>query len=157
MCVCACVWHEAGIAAEEERRRQREKEVPMDPATWRERQEQGVRPEFANAAVSSRAGAAGPAAPRRPTRFMQQHCPELLEQQGGEPEAGRAAAPEAALGGEELQRREELASHGRSQMPAVAEGGGRLVKTVEHYTFADGEDTVSFSLHFDKDYLYIYV
>merc|ERR1712054_77940 len=28
---------------------------------------------------------------------------------------------------------------------------GRLVKTIEHYTFADGEDSVNFYIHFDKD------
>lgn len=53
---------------------------------------------------------------------------------------------------EDLLRQEALRDLERSQMPAVAdEADGRLVKTIEHYTFADGDDSVNFYVSFDKD------
>merc|ERR1712137_49983 len=49
-------------------------------------------------------------------------------------------------------RKEEIPRSG-SQMPAIIlnDENARLVKTIEHYTFADGVDTVNFYVTFDKD------
>ncbi|CAE7824792.1 Jmjd8, partial [Symbiodinium microadriaticum] len=52
---------------------------------------------------------------------------------------------------EELQRLQLLQALERSQMPAVSDDSGLLAKTIEHYTFSDSEDSVSFSVHLDKD------
>merc|ERR1719401_2185297 len=62
----------------------------------------------------------------------------------------KAEAPPSA---EELLRLQALSELERSQMPAIAsnKGDGHLIKTIEHYSFADGDDTVSFYVHFDKD------
>lgn len=55
------------------------------------------------------------------------------------------------LGEEEQLRLQVLAELDRSQMPAVRAGDGSLQKTIEHYTFADNEDTATISIELDKD------
>merc|ERR1712238_327214 len=44
-----------------------------------------------------------------------------------------------------------LAELDRSQMPAVEKEDGRLLKTIEHYTFADTLETATISIDLDKD------
>lgn len=56
----------------------------------------------------------------------------------------------APLSGDEMLRLQALNELSRSQMPAVGEAG-HLVKTIEHYTFSDGEDAANFYINFDKD------
>merc|ERR1712183_672259 len=58
---------------------------------------------------------------------------------------------EARLNEEEQMRLRVLEQLDRSQMPAVQSEDGRVVKTIEHYTFADANDTAPFSIDFDKD------
>lgn len=55
------------------------------------------------------------------------------------------------LAEEEHLRLQILTDLERSQMPAVRSGDGSLQKTIEHYTFADSEDTATISIELDKD------
>merc|ERR1719433_542583 len=79
---------------------------------------------------------------------LAQRYPHTLRspgQQETDPQVAATPLPAAQQAGDET--REALKS---SEMPAIEESG-RLVKTIEHYAFADGEDTVSFIVHFDRD------
>jgi len=120
--------------------RDQERLKPMDGKEWRMRQEKGIKPEIANANLQ----------PPGMAELMAQCQPfpkglPLERQQ----EQAKAEAPPSQ---DELLRQEALKDLERSQMPAVAaEDGGRLVKTIEHYSFADAEDTATFYVHFDKD------
>eukprot|EP00930_Biecheleria_cincta_P031350 TRINITY_DN21767_c0_g1_i1.p1 TRINITY_DN21767_c0_g1~~TRINITY_DN21767_c0_g1_i1.p1 ORF type:complete len:293 (-),score=62.76 TRINITY_DN21767_c0_g1_i1:28-873(-) len=115
---------------------------PMDPAEYRQRQENGLRPELAM----------HPSSVERQTPLSYD---ELLKQypaqQALQISEGAAAEEEVAPTPEELQRLEVLKAMERSQMPAVADGAGNLARTIEHYTFSDAEDSASFSVNLDKD------
>mmetsp|Transcript_69701 Transcript_69701/g.168627 ORF Transcript_69701/g.168627 Transcript_69701/m.168627 type:complete len:265 (-) Transcript_69701:81-875(-) len=119
--------------------REEERLQPMDGKEWRKRQEKGLKPEVANANIQ----------PPGMAELMAQ-CqpfPRPLLGQGREQEEAEASPSQ-----DELLRQQALKDLERSQMPAVAaEGGGRLVKTIEHYAFADSEDIATFYVHFDKD------
>lgn len=117
--------------------RDKERLKPMDGNEWRSRQEKGLKPEVANAALQP-PGMAELLAQCRPTpKEPQENRREDVEE-------------EAQPSEEDLLRQEALKDLERSQMPAVA-AEGKLVKTIEHYSFADGEDTATFYIHFDKD------
>lgn len=81
---------------------------------------------------------------------------DLCQQKHDREEAMRkelAAAEQAKLSDDEILRREVLAELDRSQMPAVCNQDGLLQKTIEHYTFEDGDDTVTVSIKLD-DHLF---
>lgn len=127
--------------------RDQERLAPMDPKEYRLRQEKGMRPELVNANVQP--PSVGELMAEYDAQAQQRQQQQQEEAQQAEAEE---AAQEAPLTQEELLRQEALKELDRSQMPAVAaDEGGRLTKTIEHYTFADGEDTASFYVHFDKD------
>lgn len=137
---------EPGITTEElmERfaeERDQERLKPMDANEWRTRQEKGLRPEVANANIQ----------PPGMAELMSQ-CQPFPKPLPGERQEGEGKAEAPVVSQDELLRQEALKDLERSQMPAVAsEEGGRLVKTIEHYTFADSEDIATFYVYFDKD------
>merc|ERR1740129_415521 len=63
----------------------------------------------------------------------------------------REAKEQAKLSEEEQLRLEVLSELDRSQMPAVHTEDGRLLKTVEHYTFADSREVATISIELEKD------
>lgn len=73
----------------------------------------------------------------------EQYERELMREQLEEIEA-------AKLSEDEISRREVLAELDRSQMPAVCTQEGLLRKTIEHYVFEDGDDTVTLSVKLDE-------
>lgn len=81
---------------------------------------------------------------------------ERLEREMEEEERRRKQEAEreevqARLSEEEQLRLEVLAELDRSQMPAVHQEDGGLLKTIEHYTFADSNDAATISIELDKD------
>jgi len=121
--------------------RDQERLKPMDGKEWRTRQEKGLRPEIANANIQ----------PPGMAELMSQ-CQPFPRPLPGERDEQQEGAGEAPLSQDEALREKALKDLERSQMPAVAaEEGGQLVKTIEHYSFADGEDIATFYVHFDKD------
>lgn len=133
-----------GMAAEEEQRRQAKGRL-MDAAEYRKRQDGGAKPE---AAMANRA------TPLSLDEIMAKYQPQRPDgqTQDEEPEQWRRRCREQVMSEEELQRHRILQELNRSQMPAVAkDDDGALVKTIEHYSFADGEDAASFYVQFDKD------
>mmetsp|Transcript_119953 Transcript_119953/g.373575 ORF Transcript_119953/g.373575 Transcript_119953/m.373575 type:complete len:274 (-) Transcript_119953:77-898(-) len=81
---------------------------------------------------------------------------EQMEREIAEEEKRRRQEQEremvqARLTEEEQLRLEVLAELDRSQMPAVQQEDGVLVKTIEHYTFADSNDAATISIDLDKD------
>lgn len=91
--------------------------------------------------------------------FLGQHYPHILQdnrERARREEQGRRLRAEAREAAPAFT--EERAPGGvgcrpeQPQMPAVAGGSqGGLAKTIEHYTFADDENMVSFSICFDRD------
>eukprot|EP00747_Dinoflagellata_sp_TGD_P187253 gnl/TRDRNA2_/TRDRNA2_44813_c0_seq1.p1 gnl/TRDRNA2_/TRDRNA2_44813_c0~~gnl/TRDRNA2_/TRDRNA2_44813_c0_seq1.p1 ORF type:complete len:288 (+),score=73.48 gnl/TRDRNA2_/TRDRNA2_44813_c0_seq1:66-929(+) len=55
------------------------------------------------------------------------------------------------LSEEEELRLEVLADLDRSQMPAIHADGGTVIKTIEHYAFADSDDVATIYIELDKD------
>jgi len=91
---------------------------------------------------------------RAPTyeEFLAMYYPHLLRQE----QEKKQAAADAALAAEtKAQPGDDVAQQDgeRCQMPAVEDAGsdGQLCKTIEHYAFADGEESVQFYVIFDKD------
>jgi len=81
---------------------------------------------------------------------------ERLEREAAEEEKLRKQEAEreevqARLSEEEQLRLEVLAELDRSQMPAVHQEDGALLKTIEHYTFADANDAATIYIELDKD------
>lgn len=120
---------------------------PMTGAEFRQQQALGTSPELGSQT-------------RAPSyeEFLAAHYPHLLQQEENQNEKRQQEQlqqqqTEVPPSEEELLRLQALQEFGRSQMPAVADKDheGLLVKTIEHYTFADGEDHVNFYVHFDKD------
>jgi len=66
-------------------------------------------------------------------------------------EEAEREAVQARLSEEEQLRLEVLAELERSQMPAVQQEDGLLLKTIEHYTFADTMEVATISIDLDKD------
>eukprot|EP00435_Cladocopium_sp_Y103_P019618 s356_g4.t1 len=128
-----------GIAKEAEE--QKACKAPMEPAEYRRRQELATRPELAETPAS--ALLADPEKRSTPLSY------EELLRRYHQPPAVPAGTEEDKAPGDEMQRLEMLKDMARSQMPAVA-SEGLPSKTIEHYTFADGEDSVSFSISLDK-------
>mmetsp|Transcript_74904 Transcript_74904/g.219426 ORF Transcript_74904/g.219426 Transcript_74904/m.219426 type:complete len:273 (+) Transcript_74904:110-928(+) len=99
----------------------------------------------------------GPAARARAVeRIMNMDQNELAEREREEEEKRRRQEAEreevqARLTEEEQLRLEVLAELDRSQMPAVQKDDGVLLKTIEHYTFADSNDAATISIELDKD------
>jgi len=121
---------------------------PMEPAEYRRRQELAARPEMAETPASALL-----AEPEKRTTPLSYE--ELLRRYHQPPDPKAQSEPceaeaEKAPSQEDMQRLERLKAMSRSQMPAV-ESEGVPSKTIEHYTFADGEDSVSFSISLDKD------
>lgn len=125
----------------------------MGPAEYRERQAKGLKPE-------------GVGAKGKPSyeEFLAAHYPHILEEKrekerkaAAQQEKNRQQEMDAqvakSLSEADVKLLEALNDNERSQMPAVVdkEQGGRLVKAIEHYTFADGDDTASFYVTFNKD------
>lgn len=118
---------------------EREKEKgPMTSAQYRQQQARGIKPEAGNMKT-----------PPTYEEFLAVNFPHLLEDESKKKEERQQ--PEEPLTEEERLRLEALSELDRSQMPPCADVNGQLVKTIEHYTFADGEDNVSFYVYFDKD------
>mmetsp|Transcript_10509 Transcript_10509/g.23875 ORF Transcript_10509/g.23875 Transcript_10509/m.23875 type:complete len:273 (-) Transcript_10509:103-921(-) len=94
--------------------------------------------------------------------FLAMYYPHLLQKEQATKQADLARAATEAM---QASLRESQVSEAdsslqavlqdldRSQMPAVSDpsSDGQLVKTIEHYTFADGEESVQFYISFDKD------
>lgn len=111
--------------------------------------------------VGERQGAAdipeGTAGPR--AQHLQEAAPAsgLRAHASAEDRRSQEAAPAPGLQRQELseedRRRQEILTDegGRSQMPAVQSGDGRLTKTIEHYTFGDTAEAVTISVELDKD------
>eukprot|EP00419_Tripos_fusus_P003180 CAMPEP_0172683390 /NCGR_PEP_ID=MMETSP1074-20121228/18813_1 /TAXON_ID=2916 /ORGANISM="Ceratium fusus, Strain PA161109" /LENGTH=218 /DNA_ID=CAMNT_0013502231 /DNA_START=10 /DNA_END=666 /DNA_ORIENTATION=+ len=59
--------------------------------------------------------------------------------------------PEVPLDAEANARLAALAELDRSQMPAISYGDGVLLKTIEHYTFADTAEVATIYIELDKD------
>jgi len=121
---------------------------PMEPAEYRRRQELAARPEMAETPASALL-----AEPEKRTTPLSYE--ELLRRYHQPPDPKAQSEPceaeaEKAPSQEDMQRLERLKAMSRSQMPAV-ESEGVPSKTIEHYTFADGEDSVCFSISLDKD------
>lgn len=118
--------------------------APMTGTQFRQQQALGGKPEMANTST----------APPSFDEFAHANYQHLMEK---EEEARKANLPHEKallpLSEEECLRLNALKDLDRSQMPAVADKDhdGLLVKTIEHYTFADNEDSVNFYVHFDKD------
>merc|ERR1712194_763994 len=75
---------------------------------------------------------------------------ELLAKRQAEDAAATSAVASSSPPGDLARHLDETRRD--SAMPAVAVSeGSRPVKTIEHYTFADGEDSVNFAVSFDKD------
>jgi hypothetical protein len=123
-------------------REQAEKEKkPMTGAEYRQQQALGVKPEMVKA-------------PPTYEEFLAANFPHLLqEEEEAKQKKTVRQQPDVPLTEEDILRLEALKELDRSQMPAVADKDvdGLLVKTIEHYTFADGEDNASFYVSFDKD------
>jgi len=134
----------AGIAKEADAEKAIKK--PMDPAEYRRRQEAGLRPEMASSMPSE-----ARQTPLSYDELLKQYYPHHLDQEADVQVANVGSAPQVSPTEDELQRLEVLQAMERSQMPAVADGAGFLVKTIEHYAFSDAEDSASFSINFDKD------
>mmetsp|Transcript_58291 Transcript_58291/g.102061 ORF Transcript_58291/g.102061 Transcript_58291/m.102061 type:complete len:291 (+) Transcript_58291:100-972(+) len=119
---------------------EREKEKPpMTGAQYRHQQALGVKPEMGNCK-----------APPSYEEFLAANFPHLVEDENKKKSEERQE-PEEPLTEEERLRLEALKELDRSQMPACKDSSGQLVKTIEHYMFADGEDHASFYIYFDKD------
>jgi len=114
---------------------------PMTGVQFRQQQAFGVKPELAN----TQAGA-----PPTYEEFLAANYPHLLQQEDIKQRWSNDQA-EVPPTQEEMLRVEALKELDRSQMPAVQGEDGLLVKTIEHYTFADSEDCVNFYVYFDKD------
>lgn len=132
-----------GMAQELER--EKANRGPMEPAEFRRRQEEAQQTDVPAAAgmIEKRT------TPLTYDELLKRYPP--VAEEGSEvkvPRPTEAADPTP----EELQRLQLLQALERSQMPAVSDGAGLLAKTIEHYTFADSEDSVSFSVHLDKDW-----
>mmetsp|Transcript_41511 Transcript_41511/g.75216 ORF Transcript_41511/g.75216 Transcript_41511/m.75216 type:complete len:214 (+) Transcript_41511:108-749(+) len=96
---------------------------------------------------------------RAPTyeEFLAMYYPHLLRQEQERKQASLAQATADALQGKDTKAQLGVDATQqdavRCQMPAVEDPGsdGQLVKTIEHYAFADGEESVQFYVLFDKD------
>mmetsp|Transcript_71792 Transcript_71792/g.162922 ORF Transcript_71792/g.162922 Transcript_71792/m.162922 type:complete len:262 (+) Transcript_71792:55-840(+) len=77
--------------------------------------------------------------------------PELTEEERQERAEAERLEIQARLSEEEQLRLEVLAELDRSQMPAVHQEDGLLLKTIEHYTFADSNEVATISIELDKD------
>mmetsp|Transcript_123065 Transcript_123065/g.342756 ORF Transcript_123065/g.342756 Transcript_123065/m.342756 type:complete len:266 (+) Transcript_123065:67-864(+) len=76
---------------------------------------------------------------------------EQAEEARRQKEEAERDALQAQLSEEERLRLEVLAELDRSQMPAVHKDDGVLLKTIEHYTFADSNSTATIYIDLDKD------
>lgn len=140
-----------GIAKEAEE--QKACKGPMEPAEYRRRQELAARPELAETPAS--ALLAEPEKRSTPLSYEEllrrYHQPPAVPARSEEDKVSQSQMDEFGKApGAEMQRLEMLKDMARSQMPAV-DSEGLPSKTIEHYTFADGEDSVSFSINLDKD------
>lgn len=142
-------WQQPGISTEELRKQlegenEEDRLVPMDPREYRLRLEKGLKLEVANAATK---------APTQSFHELAEISSQIVKKQIEPLGASVGHEPrEPTLTLDDILRFDALSALERSQMPAVAaESDGHLVKTIEHYTFADGDDTVSFYIYFDKD------
>jgi len=76
---------------------------------------------------------------------------EIAEEEKRRKQEEERIAVQARLSEEEQMRLEVLAELDRSQMPAVHQEDGILLKTIEHYTFADSNEAATISIELDKD------
>lgn len=138
-----------GIA--KEAKEQKACKGPMEPAEYRRRQELAARPELAETPAS--ALLAEPEKRSTPLSYEElrrYHQPPAVKARSEEDKVSQSQDEFGKAPGDEMQRLEMLKGMARSQMPAV-DSEGLPSKTIEHYTFADGEDSVSFSISLDKD------
>lgn len=76
---------------------------------------------------------------------------KAVDQQQQKPPAAQDQELLVRLSEEEQLRLEVLSELERSQMPAVHKDDGILLKTIEHYTFADSAEVATIYIELDKD------
>jgi len=138
--------------AEAELQKEKDKNVgPMSAKDWRKKQEQGFRPELFEKDDPIQVNA--PAKDDKPSLsyedIMSQHVRPHLQEQETKPLQEVSEVP-PRIGRDVVPVSESSDPH-TSEMPAAKDGDGKVVKTIEHYTFADSEDKACFYVSFDKD------